>query len=222
MWNAIGQALPQAVGIASSPLPIVVLLLMLVSAKGRSNGPAFACGWTISVVTLVILAFSLADGIDVADSDGDRGRVIHLALGLVFVVLAVSQWRSRPRPGVEPTTPKILAAVDRATPGRAFGLAVAVAVVNPKNLPLAISAGVHLSSAGVDGGSGVTAAIVLGVIASASVLVPVVVVLVAGDLSHDALDRTKTWLLTNNATIMFVLFTVLGAKMFGAGLGLLD
>jgi hypothetical protein len=36
--------LPAAVGVAISPLPIVAVVLMLVSRRGRANGPAFVAG----------------------------------------------------------------------------------------------------------------------------------------------------------------------------------
>jgi hypothetical protein len=39
MGKAIGDSLSSAVGVAISPLPIVAAVLMLVSARGRVNGP---------------------------------------------------------------------------------------------------------------------------------------------------------------------------------------
>ena len=39
--DAIGQMLPIAVGIAVSPLPIVAVVLMLATPRGRVDGPAF-------------------------------------------------------------------------------------------------------------------------------------------------------------------------------------
>jgi hypothetical protein len=222
MWNALGQALPQAVGIAISPIPVVLVILMLVSAKARSNGPAFGAGWVAGVLLVTGLAFVLADGADVAtDPDAaDGGSIVQLILGVAFFVLAVRQWRGRPRPGVDSPPPKLFAAVDSFTPPKAAGLGFLAAAANPKNLPLAISAGVTISQAGATGGSGMGAVIVFAVVASVSVLVPVVAVLVMGARSQPILESLKGFLLANNATIMTVLFTVLGAKMLGSGLAI--
>jgi hypothetical protein len=41
MGEAIGQVLPMAVGVALSPLPIVAVVLMLVTPRGRVNGVTF-------------------------------------------------------------------------------------------------------------------------------------------------------------------------------------
>ena len=59
------------------------------------------------------------------------------------------------------------------------------------------------------------------VVASVTVAAPVVVYLALGDRSADVLASWKTWLVANTATVMMVLFVVLGAKMVGDGLGLL-
>jgi hypothetical protein len=45
MGAAIGQALPLAVGVALSPVPIIAVVLMLMSQRGRLNGPGFVLGW---------------------------------------------------------------------------------------------------------------------------------------------------------------------------------
>jgi hypothetical protein len=45
--QAIGQALPFAVGVALSPVPIIAAVLMLSIPKGSVNGLAFLTGWVV-------------------------------------------------------------------------------------------------------------------------------------------------------------------------------
>ena len=221
-WSAFGQTLPQAVGIAISPIPMVLVILMLVSARARTNGPAFAVGWTVGLVGVASLAYALSDGADMStDADAsDAGSGVQVLLGLLFLFLAARAWRNRPRPGDEPSTPKLFGAVDTMSALKSLGLGFAGAAANPKNLPLAISAGVSISQAGATGVSGVAAVLLFGIVASTTVLVPVIGVLVLGDRTRQPLDALKVWLLANNSTIMMVLFIVLGAKMLGSGLAL--
>jgi Sap, sulfolipid-1-addressing protein len=47
--EAIGQVLSFAVGVAISPLPIVAVVLMLATPRGRANGPAFLLGWIVGL-----------------------------------------------------------------------------------------------------------------------------------------------------------------------------
>jgi Sap, sulfolipid-1-addressing protein len=42
--QAIGRALPFAVGVALSPVPIIAAVLLLSTPKGRVNGLAFLIG----------------------------------------------------------------------------------------------------------------------------------------------------------------------------------
>jgi len=223
VWTAVGQALPQAVGIAVSPIPVVLLILVLVSAQARRSGLAFAGGWTLGVLAITALAFALSDGADVAGDSGaaDGGNLLQVALGLLFAALAVRQWRSRPRPGVEATPPKIFSAMDAMPAGKVIGLAFAAAAANPKNQPHAISGGLTIAQTGASAGQGVVAVVIFSLVAACTVLIPVGAVLLLGDRTREPLDDLKTWLLANNATIMIVLFTLLAAKMLGSGLAII-
>ena len=70
MGNVIGDILPLAIGVAISPVPIIAVILMLFSARARTNGPAFLAGWIagLAVVGAVVLALS-----DSGDLSGDSG-----------------------------------------------------------------------------------------------------------------------------------------------------
>jgi hypothetical protein len=63
----------------------------------------------------------------------------------------------------------------------------------------------------------VVAVAVFVVIASLTVAGPVVYLLMGPRAEH-ALTSVKDWMAENNATIMFVLFLVLGMKMLGDGI----
>ena len=58
MGEVFGQLLPIAVGIAISPLPIVAVVLMLATPRGRVNGPAFVLAWIVglAVVGTIVIA----------------------------------------------------------------------------------------------------------------------------------------------------------------------
>ena len=223
MWSAFGSTLPAAIGIAISPVPIVLVILMLVSVQARRNGPAFLAGWVLGVAVVSGVAFLVADGVDAStDSAASDGvDVSQLLFGLLFFALAVQQWRGRPRPGEEPPTPKLFSAVDGMGAGKALGLAFVACVANPKNLPLAATAGATVAQLGATGGTAFGALLLFVITASSSVAAPVVVYFALGDRAPAILAEWKTWLMANNATVMMLLFVVLGAKLFGTGLGVL-
>jgi threonine/homoserine/homoserine lactone efflux protein len=134
------------------------------------------------------------------------------------VLLAVRQWRSRPREGVQPELPKWMASVDTMTPGKALGLGALLSGVNPKNLTLGLAAGVTIAGGGLDTTETTVAIVVFVLIAASSVAVPVLGFLVARSRMTHPLDELREWLTQNNATVMSVLLLVLGAVILGKGL----
>ena len=68
MSDAIGQVLSLAVAAGLSPIPIVGVVLMLGSPRGRSNGPAFVAGWVVSIMALGGVVLAVAGGAGAGDS----------------------------------------------------------------------------------------------------------------------------------------------------------
>lgn len=103
MGAAIGQSLPVAVGVLISPLPIVAVVLMLVSGRAKANAFAFLVGWFVAVGAVTLLVATLA-GAATPDDDGPPlwAAILKIVLGVLLLLLAVKQWRGRPRAGVEP------------------------------------------------------------------------------------------------------------------------
>ena len=58
MGRAIGQIIPLAVGVALSPLPIIAVILMVTTPRGRVTGPSFLAGWVIALAVLGTVVWS--------------------------------------------------------------------------------------------------------------------------------------------------------------------
>lgn len=218
--SAIGAILGNAVGVAISPVPIIALILMLFSASAAKNSISFLLGWVLGLTGVSLLV--LAIGVESSDGEGSTlGGILKLVIGALFLFLAARQWSSRPAPGEEAATPAWMASIDTLTPVKAVGLGLLLTVPNPKNVGLTIAAAATISGAGLDGGQQVVVALVFVLIASVTIIVPVVAYLVAREKAAPVLDAMKDWLTANSATVMTVLFVVLGAKVLGDGLSIL-
>ena len=217
MGNAIGQTLSFAVGVALSPVPIIAVILMLVSARARVNGPAFVVGWLVglaAVGTIVLLVVGPAD----ASDDGEPATwvsILELVLGLLLVLVAAKQWRGRPHDGEEAPTPKWMGAIDAFTPVKSLGAGAVLAGANPKNLLLSVGAAAAIAQTGIPGGEQAIAFVVFAIIGTIGVAVPVVMYFALGDRAGPLLDRLKSWMGQHNAVIMAVLCLVIGAKLVG-------
>jgi threonine/homoserine/homoserine lactone efflux protein len=111
-----------------------------------------------------------------------------------------------------------MASIDDLPAAKAFGLGLVLTVLNPKNVGLTIAAAATISSAGLSGSEEIITALAFVLIASITVIVPVVAYLAAGERAEPVLTSMKDWLIANNATVMTVLFAVLGAKVLGDGI----
>lgn len=220
MNEVIGATLPLALGIAISPIPIIAAILMLLSPRARVTSVGFLLGWITGIVVAVTVFTLLASVMPSGGADEPQPIKggLQLALGVLLMLLALRQWRGRPRAGQEPALPKWMQAIDKITFPVAIGLGFLLSAVNPKNLLLAAGAGVEIGSAGLEFGAILAAIAVFTAIAASTVLVPVVGYLIAADRLRGPLDALRLWLAKENAVIMAILLAVLGVVLIGKGI----
>jgi threonine/homoserine/homoserine lactone efflux protein len=218
--GVIGDILPTALGIAISPIPIIAVILMLLSPRAKATSVGFLVGWVVGILAAVIVFTLLSSVIPQADASVSRpiAGVILIVLGLLLVLMAFGQIRSRPAPGETAKLPKWMGAVDSMTAGRAFVLGVVLSAVNPKNLLLVIAAGLTIGVAGLTIGETVITDAVFVVIAASTVLVPVIAYLVAAKRMAGPLDRVREWLVQHNAAVMAVVLFLMGVVVIGKGI----
>ena len=206
MTAALGQLLASGVGVALSPIPIIAVILMLT-------------GWLIGLAVATGVVLLVASGADQKGSSAaDGAHIATLVVGLLFLALAFKQWTGRPKGGEAPELPAWMAGIDGFSAVKALGLGGLLSGLNPKNLAMAVSAGVALAQTGAAGGQTVLGAAIFIVIGSLTVAVPVVGSLVSPSRTAPVLADAKAWLGANNRTIMIILFLVLGASKTGEGL----
>ena len=215
----IGEILPLAIGIAISPVPIIAAILMLLSPRAKGTSVGFLIGWLAGIIVAVVL-FTLLSTVIPQDTGGSSrvSGIIKIILGLLLLFLAIKQWRTRPAEGEHASMPKWMSAIDSMSAGKAMGLGFLLAAVNPKNLLMAISAGVIVGGAGLTVGQTTVVIIVFVLLAASTVLIPVVGYLIASARLAGPLDKLRVWLVDNNAVIMAVLLLVIGVSVIGKGL----
>lgn len=147
--------------------------------------------------------------------------VLQLTVGALFWWLAVREWRSRPGPGEEPEEPGWLSAVEDLSWWRCCGLGALLAAVNPKNLGLTVAAGSTIGAAGLPAGQTAVAVLAFVLLGSSVMLAVAATGRLAGDRARPLLEALRGWLAANSATVMLILFVVLGASLVGDGLGTL-
>ena len=217
MTEAFGGMLPFAVVIALSPIPIVAVIAMLFSKRALGNGIAFLGGWIVGVAGCLAVLTVLASTQDLGSNDdpSTTGTIVRLVLGALLLVGAVAKWRSRPQVRDDVPMPGWMARVDTLHPVGAFGLAVLLGGVNPKNLLMNAAAGVVLGAAALPPTDRALTIAAYTAVASCTVATAVLYRALATDRAASTLERMRGWLVVNNAAVMSVLLLVLGAKLVG-------
>jgi threonine/homoserine/homoserine lactone efflux protein len=220
MNEAIGQVLPFAVGVGLSPIPIIAVVLMLGTPRAHANGPAFLVGWLTGLSIVGVIVLLVASGADATDGSGPATwvSVLQVVLGALLVLLAVKQWRGRPRGDEEAALPKWMQTIDSFSPPKALGFGVVLSGANPKNLLLTVGAAAAVAQTGIDAGQETIALIVFILLGTIGVAAPVIAYFVLGERSRKPLDDLKSWMAANNTVIMAVLTLVIGAKLVGDGI----
>lgn len=217
MGTVIGDLLPLAVGVAVSPIPIVAAILMILSKNASAAAGGFALGWTLGIVvaTEVFIVLASLFGLDTDNGPGTAAAWTKIVLGVLLLAVAFVQWRRR----ADTATPGWMRGLDELTTAQAAGLGALLSGVNPKNLLLCASAGVVIGAAGLSAGGQVVALVVFTVLAAISVLAVVLGYALAADRLRQVLDRTRAWLEANNHMVMSIVLLVMGAVVFGKGIG---
>jgi threonine/homoserine/homoserine lactone efflux protein len=221
MGTVLGDILPLALGVAISPMPIIAVILMLLSARATAASLGFMLGWVAGIVVAatILTVIATTAGLSNSGNGSTAGSIIKLILGALLLLLALKQWRGRPRGDVAPEPPKWLAAIDSVTPTKATGLGFALAAINPKNLLMILGAAVAIGQANLSVGQIVAEIAIFTVIAASTVAVPLIAYHLAPVRARTILDEMKTWLVANNSTVMMTLFAVIGVVLIGKGIG---
>ncbi len=221
MGTVIGDLIPLAVGIAISPLAIIAVILMLFAPRATGTSAGFVIGTVVGIVGATVVFTAIAGAVSFgSNSQPSTGAsVLKLIVGVGLVVLGLREWRHRPASGDEAKLPGWLSAIDKLTVAKAAGLGLGLAVVNPKNLALAIAAGVAIAGGHLSTGGQVVAVAVLTVIGVSTVAGPALAYWVAAGRMRGPLNRLKTWLVEHNADVMGTVLVVIGAVLVGKGIG---
>ena len=217
MGKAIGGSLPLAVGIALSPIPIIAVVLMLTSHRAKVNGPAFVAGWLLGlgIVGAIVLSLAGPAGASKSGSPATWVSWIKIVLGVLLLLVAARQFRSRPHGDEQPQMPKWMTTIDKTTPVAAVGLAAVMSGANPKNLLLAVAGAAAIAGTGISGGEQAIAYLIFVLIATLGVGIPVGIYFAMGARSQTLLAGLKDWMSAHNAVIMSVLCLIIAAKLIG-------
>lgn len=225
MLTNIPELIPLALAIAISPIPLAGLLLKLMSPDGFRATIGLASGWFLGVGAAATGLSVLSTLLPEHDPEAARPFVAlgSLVVGVALAGIGIVQIRSRPAGEATVTLPAWMGVLDRLGPWRAAAIGFGYAALRPKNLILAAAASVIIWRNNPEPVSVVISLVVFTVVASSTMIAPVLAYAFGTTVVRRSLVRLREWLLTHVAVITGVTFIVLGVALTVFGLaGLLD
>lgn len=221
MLHVIGEVLPLAFVIALSPIPIVATIVMLLSPRARASGVAFLVGWVVGIAGALAVVTTIVTLVPPFKPDGGGllSAGLTIAIGVAILLLGVRRWLRRDPTSADAPPPSWLASVDAMTPGRAGPLGLLLAVGNPKNVLLALGAGITIGATALNVPEEVVVSVVFVLVATASVSVPVIIYLVAARHVDEPLRKARSWLAANGGVVSSLQSLIIGVVVIGLGIG---
>lgn len=222
MLAVIGDILTCGVGIAISPLTVIAVVMTLMSLHPILNSVSLLLGWALGLIVMLAVFISL--GAILQESDPEAANpisgAIKILLGLAMLYLAWMQWKARPQEGTVPELPSWARTIEEASPIRIFLIGVVLMTVGaPKNVMTSMAGAKTITSAELSSWQILVVVIILLAISSIPVSIPLVGYLASPEGASRPLQMLRGWLERNGATVMTVVFIMLGVNLIGKGLG---
>ena len=221
MTSVTMELLPVAIAAALTPTAVLAVILILFSQRARRNGAAFLAGWYLGLLVLswVIVALLARLGLFSSLLGGySLSPGFLVVLGLLLLLVAFQQWRTRPRAGMPIAEPAWLDRINTLGPGHSFGIGAALASITPKMILLTLAAAVIIGQTTSTPRDRIMADLFYATLASLPVAIPVALFIGRGERARETLLRWKDWLLHNNNAVMAIVSLLIGLLLLGAGL----
>lgn len=220
MLTDIPELIPLALAIAISPIPLAGLLLKLMSPDGFRATIGLAAGWFLGVGAAATGLSILSTFLPEPDPDAAAPFVAagSLVIGLILAITGIVQVRSRPAGDAPVVLPGWMGVLDRLGPFRAAAIGFGYAALRPKNLILTAAASVIIWRNNPDPATVVVSIVVFTVVASSTMVAPVLAYAFGTTVVRRGLVRLREWLLTHVALITGVTLLVLGGALTLFGL----
>jgi arginine exporter protein ArgO len=219
MGQALAQSLPFAIGLIVSPFPLIAIVMIL-SGPRRVVAPAFALASFLGLVAVGALVLLVSAEYPAEDAGAPATWLSwsRLALGVALLAVAVKKLRARPWRDGPKDPPRWMRTIDSLTWVRAAGLGIAVSVLNPKNLVLALAGAGVIAQADLPTASEIAALVAFVALGTLGVTVPLALSLALGERGLALLKRPKQWMERNHPLIVALLALIFAAVLISNGI----
>ena len=221
MANIIVDLTLGALVIALNPLVIILVILIVLSRRGRTNSLLFFLGWFLTLLLMGWLVIFLAEAghISASAERTTTMSILKLLFGILFLILAAYYWKKRPAPGQQAEVPPWMNSIDNFNGRKSLTTGIAIAGANPKNIGITIAAGLDVALAALPSPQPWIVMGIFALMCSLAILAIIIYSRFAEKSAEETLNSWKAWLGVHNTTLLTVVLLILGGKWVADALG---
>jgi hypothetical protein len=209
---------PLIIAAALAPVFVIIVLLLLTGDGGLGTALAFAAG-VVAIRLVQGVIFGLLFGASAYADEGDEQRaivsVLLLVIGVLLLVTAVGKLAKEDDPDATP--PKWMTMFHGVTPLKALGFGALLVAIVPKQWIFMLGAIGSIRQGDLSRAEGIAAYLIYVLGASALMLAPIVVRIVAPRRSPAILDAGRGWLERNSGAIVIAVSAIFGTYFLWKG-----
>lgn len=219
MSSVLLNLIPLIGAAALDPVFVIPALLVSRGDAGRVKAVAFAAG-VIAVRLAQGVVFGLLVGASgYADEGEEQGAIVAVLLLVIGVLVWVTVIRKLSKEDdADAPSPKWMTMLESVTPLMAFGFGALLVAIVPKQWIFVLGAINSIRQGDVSQAGGIVAYLIYVLGASAVVLTPILLRIVAPRRSPALLEATGTWLERNNGAIVIAVSAILGTYFVWRGI----
>ena len=221
VFEALGDALPIALGIAASPWPIIALMILLMTPKSVSNSYAFLLGWFIGLIGVGVVVLHIPG---LSSDSGEPSQLmgwIRLSLGAIFLIFSLLLIKDMVYNKNRPDIPKWIEKVDSYGFFQALVIGFILSGLNFKNASMVATGAASIGSSGISYRQELIVLLLFCLISSLGVLIPHTIFLLFRKNAEVIYGKIKFWLLKNRVLILLVVLLIFGSISLYRGIAII-
>lgn len=205
--------MPMAIGLALSPLPVLALLIILMTANARRNALWFLAGWIFGIILVGGLVSMVPSLIPGNSPTTGSSLWIKFIFGIFLLIGAWHQYRKRPLRGEAPKVPRLLTRLDNVGIRQSMFTGFVLSGLNVKNVMFIGGGIIAMITAGASQFTLAAAFFAFICIGSALLILPIVLFYLLGSKAEQLLINARHWLTQHVQVVLAVLLLVLSAVL---------
>ena len=218
MFEALTKSFPMAIGIALSAAPILAIIYLLMTKRAKINAPVFLLGWLAGIQVIATIIIFMPGVITPHGGISTHTGTGKIILGIILLLLAIPSHKKKLKQGDKVRVPKLFNSIDEFGVAKVFFIGFAFSALSVKNVALSASGAAHIHTTSlVDYVETLTAVFFFSLIASSTIIIPIIIYFFNPIKMESVLMTWRNWLIKNHWDIIITMLVVSGIMLISIG-----